>query len=91
MDKGADLWEIPTMAGVTKLDQRRRGIFPSVFRPGDMMQETEADEVSVRFRLIKRAEVPEVRPRKLGGRLYLPRMVDRSVIAAAVRAERDSR
>jgi hypothetical protein len=56
-----------------------------------MMQETEADEVSVRFRLIQRAAVPEVRPRKLGGRLYLPRMVDRLVIAAAVRADRDSR
>ena len=91
MDKGGELLEIPTMAGMTKLDQRRRGIFPSVFRPGDMMQEIEADELSVRFRLIQRAAVPEVRPRKLGGRLYLPRMVDRSVIAAAVRAERDSR
>lgn len=85
------MWEIPTMAGVTKLDQRRRGIFPSVFRPGDLMQETEADEVSVRFRLIQRAEAPEVRPRKRGGHLYLPRVVDRSVIAAAVRADRDNR
>ena len=79
------------MAGVTKLDQRRRGIFPSAFRPGDLMEEAESDEVSVRFRLIRRAESPEVKPRKLGGHLYLPRAVGRSVIAAAVRAERDAR
>ena len=79
------------MAGVTKLDQRRRGIFPSAFRPGDLMEEAESDEVSVRFRLIRRAEAPEVKPRKHGGRLYLPRTVNRSVIAAAVRAERDAR
>ena len=79
------------MAGVTKLDQRRRGIFPSAFQPGDLMEEAESDEVSVRFRLIRRAESPEVKPRKLGGHLYLPRAVDRSVIAAAVRADRDAR
>jgi hypothetical protein len=55
------------------------------------MEEAESDEVSVRFRLIRRAEAPEVKPRKLGGRLYLPHIVNRSVIAAAVRAERDAR
>ena len=85
------MWEIPTMAGVTKLDQRRRGIFPAAFQPGDLMEEAESDEMSVRFRLIRRAEAPEVKPRKLGRRLYLPRIVNRSVIAAAVRAERDAR
>ena len=79
------------MAGVTKLDQRRRGIFPSAFRPGDLMEQAESDDMSVRFRLIRRAESPEVKPRKLGGHLYSPRAVDRSVIAAAVRAERDAR
>ena len=85
------MWEIPTMAGVTKLDQRRRGIFPSAFQPGDLMEETESDDMSVRFRLIRRAEAPEVKLRKLGGRLYLPRTVNRSAIAAAVRADRDTR
>ena len=55
------------------------------------MEEAESDEESVRFRLIRRAQAPEVKPRKLGGHLYLPRAVGRSVIAAAVRAERDTR
>ena len=55
------------------------------------MEETESDDMSVRFRLIRRAEAPEVKLRKLGGRLYLPRTVNRSAIAAAVRADRDTR
>jgi hypothetical protein len=58
------VWEFPTMKAdnaVTKLDSRLRGIFPSDFAPGDVLER----------------EIPE--------------RLDPARIAAAIRADRDSR
>ncbi len=73
-----------------KLDSRRRGVFPAPFRPGDVLVPEALDAGTVTFRVIRPADVPQVRPVKRGGYLLLPGVrASREAIASAVRAERD--
>lgn len=77
---------------VTKLDSRRRGVFPLPFQPGDILVRDLQDSGAITFRLVKPAEVPVTRPRVSDGGLMLPgRSASREAIAAALRAERDAR
>ena len=88
----AKKWEIPTMEIVTKLDGRRRGIFPSPFQPGDSVVREYQDSNRVTFRLLKPAEVPVVKSlRKKGYTILKAPAVSRAAIAEALRAERDAR
>ena len=88
----ANMWEIPTMETVTKLDGRRRGIFPSPFQPGDSVVREYQDSNRVTFRLLKPAEVPVVKSlRKKGYTILKAPAVSRVAIVEALRAERDAR
>lgn len=78
------------MKTVTKLDSRRRGVFPLPFRPGDILVQDAKDADSITFRVVRPAEAPLVRPVQSGGMLMLPaKSVSRESIAQAVRAGRD--
>jgi hypothetical protein len=60
------VWEFPTMKAdnaVTKLDSRLRGIFPSDFAPGDVLEREIPEPGTVLFRLLKPAEAPLECPR----------------------------
>jgi hypothetical protein len=86
------MWEIPIMETVTKLDARRRGIFPAPFQPGDSVIREYQDCNRVTFRLLKPADVPVVKSvRKRGFSILKAPAVSRSAIADALRAERDAR
>jgi hypothetical protein len=80
------------MGRMTKLDSRRRGVFPETFKPGDMfLQETTSPD-AVTFKRITPDDVPVVKIRKVKGRwMGIDIQVDPSVILAAIRADRDSR
>jgi hypothetical protein len=85
-------WEFPIMEVVTKLDSRRRGVFPSPFQPGDILVRDAQDADRVTFRLIKPGEVECVEVVTRGGRTMLPPgRAGAAMIAAAIRAERDAR
>lgn len=80
------------MNTLTKLDSRRRGVFPASFRPGDVVSIEASDAKGGTFRLQAPAEAPLVKPRRIKGRLFgadVP--LDRKTIVAAIRADRDSR
>jgi len=80
------------MEPTTTLDSRRRGIFPAPFQPGDVLVRVRQNAESITFRIVKPADVPVVKPTRRGGFLLLdapPASPDQ--IAAAIRAERDSR
>jgi hypothetical protein len=80
------------MEAVTKLDSRRRGVFPAPFQPGDILVRDVQDAERVTFRLIKPGEVECVEVTTRGGRTMLPPgRVGAEMIAAAIRAERDAR
>lgn len=80
------------METVTTLDARRRGIFPSPFQPGDSVIKEYQDATRVTFRLLKPAEVPLVKAVTKKGRTLLKAPpVPRTVVADAVRADRDAR
>lgn len=86
------MWEIPIMEVVTKLDARRRGIFPPPFQPGDTVVKEYQGGDRVTFRLLKPADVPVVESVSRRGLTFLKvPPVSRSTIAAAVRAGRDAR
>ncbi len=86
------LWEIPIMENITTLDSRRRGIFPSPFQPGDSVVKEYQDSERITFRLVKPADVPEVKTRrKRGFTLLQAPEVPQAEIARALRADRDSR
>jgi hypothetical protein len=89
------VWEFPTMKAekaVTKLDSRLRGIFPSGFAPGDVLEREIPEPGTVLFRLLKPAEAPLVKARKWRGKVMgAKRRLDPARIAAAIRADRDSR
>lgn len=88
------MWEIPTKETVTKLDGRRRGIFPSPFQPGDIVVREYLDSNRVTFRLLKPADVPVVKSLRKKGYAILkvkPPAISRVAIAEALRAERDAR
>ena len=88
----AKKWEIPTIETVTKLDGRRRGIFPVPFQPGDSAVREYQDSNRVTFRLLKPAEVPVVKSlRKKGYTILKAPAVSRAAIAEALRAERNAR
>lgn len=77
---------------VTKLDARLRGIFPSTFTPGDVLEREVPEPGTVLFRLLKPADAPLVKARKWRGKVMgAKRRVDRSKITAAIRADRDAR
>jgi len=77
---------------VTELDARRRGVFPPPFRPGDILVRESQDSGTITFRLVRRSEVPVVRPIGVAGSSMLPAgSASREAIANAIRAERDSR
>lgn len=77
---------------MTKLDSRRRGVFPAPFQPGDVMVREVQNADSVTFRLVKPAEVDVVPAVRRRGRIMLGRLVaSHDAIADAIRAERDGR
>lgn len=77
---------------VTKLDSRLRGIFPQDFAPGDILEREVPAPGTVLFRLLKPAEAPLVKARKWRGKVMgAKRRLDPVRIAAAIRADRDSR
>jgi len=88
-------WEIPIMKAeksITKLDARLRGIFPSTFTPGDVLEREIPEPGTVLFRLLKPAEAPLVKARKWRGKLMgAKRRIERARISSAIRAERDAR
>jgi hypothetical protein len=75
----------------TRLDSRRRGVFPPVFQAGDAVMNEVIDEKTVIFRLIERKKVPVARIRKQGLKLFIQQKTDPEDIARAVRQDRDSR
>jgi hypothetical protein len=86
------MWEIPTMKSVTKLDTRLRGIFPSTFSPGDVLEREIAAPGTVLFRLLKPAEAPLVKSRKWRGKIMgIKSHMESARIADAIRADRDAR
>jgi len=77
---------------VTKLDSRLRGIFPSDFAPGDVLEREVPAPGTVLFRLRKPAEAPLVKARKWRGKVMgAKRRIDPARIADAIRADRDAR
>ncbi len=80
------------MEMVTTLDARRRGVFPLPFQPGDVLVKENQSGDIITFRLLRPAEAPMVKPRRRAGFTMLDLSpVPPERIAAAVRAERDSR
>jgi hypothetical protein len=80
------------MESVTTLDARRRGVFPLPFQPGDVLvKENQSGEI-ISFRLVKPAEVPVLKLRRRAGFTMLDiTTIPPERIAAAIRAERNSR
>jgi hypothetical protein len=80
------------MKSMTKLDTRLRGIFPSNFCPGDVLEREIAGPGVVLFRLIKSAEAPLVKARKWRGKVMGAKYrIEPGIIASAIRADRDAR
>lgn len=80
------------MSIVIKLDEKRRGVFPEPFKPGDTLMVDVLGPEAISMRLIRPAEVPTVEPRRIKGRLFGAKVeLSRSEVAAAVRADRDER
>ena len=80
------------MKAVTKLDERLRGIFPSIFSPGDILERVIASPDTVTFKLLKSADAPLVKSRKWRGKLMGTRSkISSATIATAVRTDRDAR
>jgi hypothetical protein len=77
--------------GATKLDSRRRAVFPAIFQPGDTLVNEVLDEETVIFRLVKSKDVPEPRIKRRGDRLFVTTPSDREAVRKAVREERDRR
>ncbi len=75
----------------TRLDSRRRAVFPSVFQAGDTLINEVIDEKTVIFRLVERRKVPEARIREQGEKLFIQQKTKPADIARAVRQDRDSR
>ena len=78
------------MKSVTKLDTRLRGIFPPIVSPGEVLDGEIA--APVLFRLLKPAEAPLVKSRKWRGKVMgAKRRIENSMIADAIRSDRDAR
>ncbi len=77
------------MSDTTKLDSRRRGVFPTPFKPGDSFITEVQGANAVTFRLVKPAEAPQMGVKRIKGRLYGRGKASDATIAAAVRADRD--
>jgi hypothetical protein len=80
------------MSTVITLDDKRRGVFPEPFKPGDtLVVDVQGPEV-ISMHLVNLAVVPTVEPRSIKGRLFGANVeVSRSELADAVRAERNDR
>ena len=64
----------------------------NVFTPGKPFSAERMGDGSIRLTELVEKEVPTVQPvRTKGGFLLLPVKLDRKVVAAAIRADRDSR
>ena len=87
------LWETPIMeTSVTTLDSRRRGVFPPPFQPGDVLAKVGQSQEAITFQIVRPGDVPVAKTLRRGGFTMLdtvPLAPER--IAAAIRAERDSR
>ena len=80
------------MKTVIQLDEKRRGVFPEPYQPGDRLVVDAAGSNAISIRLLKPAEVPTVEPRQIKGRKFGAKVeLNRIEIAAAVRADRDER
>jgi hypothetical protein len=80
------------MSTVIKLDEKRRGVFPEPFQPGDTLVVDVLESEVISMHLVKPADVPTVETRLVNGRLFGAKgELDRSEVAAAVRADRDER
>ena len=80
------------MSTVIKLDDKRRGVFPEPFKPGDTLMVDVLGPEAISMHLVKPAAVPIVEPRLIKGRLFGAQVeLSRSEVAAAVRADRDER
>ena len=78
------------MSTVIKLNEKRRGVFPEPFRPGDTLMVDVLEPEVISMHLVKPADVPTVGTRLINGRLYGAKVeLDRREVAAAVRADRD--
>lgn len=86
------MWEIPTMRNMISLDAKRRGTFPAPFRPGDRFAVAMPDADTVQFRRLRPVEASTVEPRRVAGRWIGAKVtLDRARLAAAIRADRESR
>lgn len=74
LDLATKTWESPFMnnkLATTRLDARRRAVFPPVFQAGDTLINEVIDEKTVVFRLIERRKVPEAQISQKGSQLYI--------------------
>lgn len=84
--------ESPNVNTVIKLDDQRRGVFPEPFKPGDTLLVASLGPEAISLRLIKPTMAPTLETRWIKGRLFGAEVeLDRSELAAAVRAEREER
>ena len=80
------------MRTVIHLDEKRRGVFPEPFKPGDRLLVDDVGPGAITMHSIKSTEVPTVEPRWIKGRMFGAEIeLNRAEIAAAVRADRDER
>ena len=78
---------------IVKLVADARGRLASLelFRPGTVFDATPQPDGSIRVIELREKEVPIVRPvRTREGLLMLPTKVDRKLVSAAIRADRDA-
>jgi hypothetical protein len=80
------------MRTVIQLDEKRRGVFPEPFKPGDRLVVDGVGPESITLHLLKSADVPTAEPRWVKGRMFGAKVeLNPAEIAAAVRADRDER
>ncbi len=91
IDKKSEVWEIPIMAEVRKLDSRRRVVFPDCFSPGDLFLEETVRADEVIFRRITPDDAPLAKVVTKNGRKIIKAPLDRKRLVNAMRADRDAR
>ncbi len=80
------------MGATTKLDHRRRGTFPPSFQAGDVFLQEVIGPDAVTFKRVRPTDAPLFAARMENGRLMGAKItLDGATIAAAIRADRESR
>jgi len=80
------------MGTVIKLDDKRRGVFPEPFKPGDTLVVDMMGLEAISMHLLRPVPPPMAEVRWIKGRLFGANVeLNRSELAAAVRADRDER